>query len=126
MTAPCVPDPPLELPSELDEDRRHNLAAEVARLKEAKQRAVEEEDYEEAAVLKRKIKVLEDTLGETVKYQSRREVNEPATKEVEPVSPKPKVKPLSQIQHGEDLWQMPPADLRLIEDERIFIERWRT
>ncbi|CAK8988846.1 unnamed protein product [Durusdinium trenchii] len=123
MTAPCVPDPPLELPSELDEDRRHNLAAEVARLKEAKQRAVEEEDYEEAAVLKRKIKVLEDTLGETVKYQSRREVNEPATKEVEPVSPKPKVKPLSQIQHGEDLWQMPPADLRLIEDERIFIER---
>jgi len=26
-------------------------------------------------------------------------------------------------EHGEDLWQMPSKDLKLIEDERIFIER---
>eukprot|EP00435_Cladocopium_sp_Y103_P061592 s912_g23.t1 len=32
----------------------------------------EEEDYEEAAVLKRRIKVLEETLGQSVKYESRK------------------------------------------------------
>lgn len=26
-------------------------------------------------------------------------------------------------EHGEDLWQMPSKELRLVEDERIFIER---
>ena len=39
----------------------HELQAELLRLKAQKAKAVEEEDYEAAAVLKRKIKVLEDT-----------------------------------------------------------------
>ena len=39
-----MPDPPLELPSELPEEKRRSLEAEVARLKEEKQKAVEEEE----------------------------------------------------------------------------------
>ena len=83
------------------------------------------EDYEEAAVLKRKIKVLEDTLGESVRYETRPSAAGASTAASAKAgtSPKPKKKPMSQLQHGEDLWQMPPEDMKLIEDERIFIER---
>eukprot|EP00434_Breviolum_minutum_P033411 symbB.v1.2.029563.t1/scaffold3247.1/size61943/1 len=123
MTLPSpVPDPPLQLNDE--SSQREELVAEIRRLKEEKARAVEEEDYEEAAVLKRRIKVLEDTLGQSVQYESRKvDPSAVAAVSEETVSPKSTVKPLSQKEHGEDLWQMPPKEMKLVEDERIFIER---
>lgn len=100
----------------------HELQAELLRLKAQKAKAVEEEDYEAAAVLKRKIKVLEDTeaslrvdYGPLPQHAQHAEPEKAALKEVKEA--------LKEREHGEDLWQMPPASMRLVEEERIFIER---
>lgn len=105
---------------QLDPDRRDELVAEVSRLKAAKQKAVEDEEYEEAAVLKRRIKVLEDTLGEAVRF----EASQAPASDAPPADPVPTVEePPRQLAHGETLWQDDTQNMRLIDEERIFKQR---
>ncbi|OLP99582.1 RecQ-mediated genome instability protein 1 [Symbiodinium microadriaticum] len=126
----AVPDPPVQLATAeleeskdapLSEQQREELTLEIQRLKEAKQQAVEEEEYEEAAALKRRIKVLEDTLGEAVRYEAR--ANRPPRQDSSASPPKATPKPLSQRLPGEDLWQMPSENMKLVEEERIFLQK---
>eukprot|EP00930_Biecheleria_cincta_P028311 TRINITY_DN19745_c0_g2_i1.p1 TRINITY_DN19745_c0_g2~~TRINITY_DN19745_c0_g2_i1.p1 ORF type:complete len:890 (-),score=213.80 TRINITY_DN19745_c0_g2_i1:44-2686(-) len=105
---------------QLDPERRDELVAEVSRLKAAKQKAVEDEEYEEAAVLKRRIKVLEDTLGQAVQF----EASQAPASEAPPADAVPTVeKPVSELAHGETLWQDDTQNMRLIDEERIFKQR---
>jgi len=110
----------------MDEKQKAEIVAEVRRLKLAKTRAVEEEEFEEAAALKRRIKVLEDTLGEQVKFEERAAARERSLREEPKLPEKPRAKPMSQLEHREALWQMPPESAKLVPEEREFITRSRT
>lgn len=113
-----------EKPPPLDEAKRRQLVAEVEKLKMEKQRAVAEEEFETAAALKRRIKVLEDTLGEVVEYEAKKAARQASAADSPPKPPPPK-KPLSQVQHGEALWEMPSENMKLVPEEREFIQRSR-
>lgn len=98
--------------------QQEEVAAEIQRLKAAKEAAVAEEQYEEAAILKRQIKVLEDTLGEA---DSATQSGAPA-KSTRRADVQPQ-KALSQMQRGEALWKMPSSNTKLMDHEREFLER---
>jgi len=111
----------------MDATKKAEIEAEVVRLKALKQRAVEEEEFEEAATLKRRIKVLEDTLGEQVKYEERQAAAILAAKAT-PQMPKAveqNRKPLSKQDHGAALSQMPSETMKLMPEEREFVQKSR-
>lgn len=103
------------------------IALEVQRLKAAKQRAVEDEEFEEAAVLKRRIGVLEASLGKTVPSKPASDAMRiaramPAVKEPEPAIQA--LKPAAgQLPGREALREMPSEKLKLCAEERDFIAK---
>lgn len=103
------------------------MMAEVERLKLEKQRAVVEEEFEEAAMLKRRIKVLEDSIGENNKtIDMINDAKARAKNSFEKSQQKGKEKPKSQLEHGENLIPTDdPTKKRLVSDEIEFIQKQR-
>lgn len=110
-----------------DQDKKA-IVLEVQRLKAAKQLAVQEEEFEEAAVLKRRIGVLEASLGGTVPSTPAASGVVPtrampvAVKEPEPASQT--LKPAAgQFSGREALRELPSDKLKLCAEERDFIAK---
>lgn len=104
------------------------IVLEVQRLKAAKQRAVEEEEFEEAAVLKRRIGVLEASLGKPVPSKPASgavvlaRAMPVAMKESEAVVQT--LKPTAgQLPGRESLRELPSDKLKLCPEERDFIAK---
>lgn len=112
----------------LSAEQKSEIQEEVRHLKMAKQQAVEEEEFEEAANLKRRIKVLEDTLGEQVRFEELVAANEAvAAQRVREITKgvRKQHKSVSQQEHGEALMQMPSENMKLVPEEREFLTKSR-
>lgn len=110
--------------AEAEAKNQEALLAEVERLKLAKKKAVEEEEFEEAAALKRRIAVLEASISEHVK---KGEMAEEAKKKAERLAEerKPKshrpTKFASEMEHGEALYDDAHLErMKLLPEEREF------